>query len=193
MDRIGLRWPLVCVSLVAACSSDPEPASGAPNAFLGAVAAECPSTDPGIGVPCPKEDVRCEYGGDFHPACNIQRVCAEGAWRNYTFNGVKDPPCGAAVPTEPPNVAECPATLPSSDDACATAATCNYDTKQCACQSGRWSCSTGKQFCKAPRPRLGTPCNPSDECVIEIKGPCERFVLDCGRENTWTGSKAICL
>jgi hypothetical protein len=131
--------------------------------------------------------------GDFHPACNIQRVCAEGAWRNYIFNGVKGQACGAAAPTQPANPPECPATLPSSEASCTPGPTCNYDAKQCTCGSGRWSCSTGKQYCKAPRPRIGTPCNTGDECLIEIKGPCDRFVLDCGREKTWTGSKSICL
>jgi hypothetical protein len=196
MGRIGSRWPLatmvVCAFLVA-CTSTPAPASGAANEFLGPGASECPPTDPGVGQPCSKEDARCEYGGDFHPACNIQRICADGAWRNYTFNGVKDQACGAGAPTEPPNPPECPATLPSSDATCAAGPACNYDAKQCTCVSGHWSCSTGKQYCKAPRPRIGTPCKAGDECVIEIKGPCERFVLECGRENTWTGSKAICL
>jgi hypothetical protein len=179
---------------ILACSSKSDPPSAAPSAFVGAGSPDCPQTDPGAGGACAKADLRCEYGGDFNPACNIIRACGQGNWGTVTFNGVNDPTCPTpTVPTEPPNPAECPASAPRTSDACAAALSCNYADTKCTCENKFWNCSTGKQFCKTPRPRLGTPCNANDECVIQLLGDCDKMVLTCSREGTWTSSKAICL
>jgi hypothetical protein len=192
----GMRRAACVFALsIAACSgNDKDPASDAAGAFVGAGAPDCPRTDPGVGAPCANDGLRCEYGADFNPACNTWLTCAQGGWRTTTLNGVRDPVCPTTTaPTAPPNPAECPASAPRTSDACPAALACNYEDTSCSCSKGFWNCDKSRLFCKTPRPRIGTPCNAFDECVIAMLGPCDRIVLTCGRESTWTASKSICL
>lgn len=180
---------------MASCASEKsEPKGNAAGEFVGAGAPDCPGTEPSVGSACAKESVACEYGGDFNPACNSWFTCAQGGWRTTTLNGVKNPTCPtASAPKAEPNAAACPASAPRTSDACGSALECTYADTSCTCANGYWNCSASRLFCEAPRPRIGTPCKPFDECVIQITTPCDRIVLTCGRENTWVASKSICL
>jgi hypothetical protein len=190
----SLAFLFLALSMSACASTNAEPASSAPTEFVGAGAPECPPSDPGADQPCSKDKLACEFGGDFNPACNILRNCSRGAWSTTTLNGVENPTCPTpTAPTTPPNPAECPASAPRTSDACTVALACNYGDTTCTCSKQFWNCSKGRQFCKTPRPRVGTPCSASDQCTIQLLGECDRIVLTCSRDGTWVGSKLTCL
>jgi hypothetical protein len=197
-DGIVLHSTGRCAALVAltmlACSSNEEtPQTDAAGTFVGAGAPECPATDPGVDAPCSKENLRCEYGDDFNPACNTWLTCANGGFRSTTLNGVKDPTCPTENVTAPPNPPSCPPSAPKTDDPCTGSFECFYPETSCYCsENGRYLCDEKRLFCKTPRPRIGTPCTPFDECVIQIAGPCDRILMTCSQDKVWVASKAIC-
>ena len=170
----------------------------------------CPASQPALRSACATDDLSCEYGDDFNPACNTQLHCGGGTWNTANYGGG-----GRGCPTSgppkdlppPPNGAGCPTTVPSG--ACSGTASCHYGSSletECdcgpVCQSypvGHcedagvdWRCGpTPKKttICPVPRPRLGEACTKEgDSCRV---GPahgetCEESSIDCQSEKWQT-------
>ncbi len=130
---------------------------GADASTNGTFTIGCPSTPPwtrtlanGPKNPCSKEGQICEYGTDFHPACNTIVQCLDGEWGVPILSSGGGPGmCGSPPPTPAPNAADCPATRGQLNLAtsCSTKSTCAYDGASCSCGVFCPSYPVGQQPC----------------------------------------------
>jgi hypothetical protein len=179
----------------------------ASDAVVGPAAPDCPATEPANGDHCSSDGLLCEYGSDYSPLCNALFVCGVDTWgAPILYNNT--PMCPTAPPVAPANPAECYATRADvpAGQACSTPVSCSYDGSQCTCgvycpsvpvqfppcdpDAGvtqpccdttkvTWNCFDGPQYCRTPRPRLGTPCTAGDSCAIDAPDVCAQTVLTC--------------
>jgi hypothetical protein len=117
----------------------------------------CPASLPTAGAACAPSGVRCEYGNDPNPQCNVVVTCQGSA-------GWSAPPPGVHC-----TPGTCPASyadVPQGKDCTPQGLDCAYPQGQCNCAgtlpvSGPnpvWQCSTPASGCPEPRPREGSPC-----------------------------------
>ena len=183
---------------------------------------DCPAADPGEGAACNKDGLLCEYGDDFDPRCNALRVCSGGRYAGPILFGGGGKKCGAPPPVVPTNSADCPASKSAITEgqACTPkGTTCHFDGAQCACGAfcptvpvGRppcdpdagvtmnccdqtrsdWHCFAGPSFCKAQRPRIGSPCTTEGEtCAITEPAECGQSTIAC-KGGVWTIPNSAC-
>lgn len=184
----------------------------------GPLAPDCPPAS--VEGACTKEGLLCEYGADYNPLCNTVRVCSGGRWASpISFGGA--PKCPSAVPTIPPNGAECAATRSGvpAGSTCTSKASCNYDGSLCfcgvfcpsypirmrdcdpdagvttsCCDTTRvaWHCFDGPKYCASNRPRIGTACTSDGEsCAFEIAEECGQNRMEC-RAGVWQVANNNC-
>jgi hypothetical protein len=225
---VAVAW--ACSGKTATTTSAPSASSGGTSSgSSGNATVGCPDTAPwtrttasGPKNPCSKEGQICEYGTDFDPRCNTLVQCTDGEWGvPILYGGGSSPPkCGSSGPPVSNNPADCPASAPPNDLACASTSTCGYDGATCACghycpsypiepppcdpDAGRttnccdrsgpttWHCFGGPTYCPSPRPHVGDPCtNEGDSCAISPPAECDELTLTC-RSGTWQMPNTTC-
>ena len=113
----------------------------------------CPAILPKQGDACGTYQ-ECEYGDAAATEQNAYAACQCGHWTVY--------------PAPPPYTATCPGY--GDGGMCSDLGRrCDYQQGACKCmQSGdagmEWTCQAQLPSCPWPRPRVGGPCAPADQC-----------------------------
>ena len=166
------------------------------DAMTDALDDACPTARPNAGSRCAFSGYAdCEYGSDPEPSCDTIVECVAGGWT--TSSEPEDAGCGTT------NSPLCPAAFsdvtdqgPCAADASGLAGVeCYYPEARCWCSLGTapatWQCDiTTMPGCPEPRPRIGTPCDPSDAALFCNYASCTgqacragtwQFVYWCGK------------
>jgi hypothetical protein len=174
-----------------ACSATTPPSVFASEeAGADAAIVTCPTSPPGNGVRCPDPGLVCAYGDDPTLDCNLVATCGSGVWQ-VSMRG------GPTCPTKNPSGCAATKNQTRQGDTCtAIEGTCKYPNGECACRVScgpastlpspppppcdagtppTWTCSSTPQHgCPETRPRLGSPCVPTDPpdlgCKYDLQG-----------------------
>lgn len=215
LGTIALSTVSLLIAVASACSGRTAGEAGGGGTDGGADSSplppDCPATVPAEGTSCSKDQILCEYGSDYDPRCNTQRVCSTGTWASPVGFGGR-PTCPSTPPTVGPNPAACAptrASVPvgaacSGGDSCAyDGSTCfcgrfcpNYPIRQPDCDGGttvgccdakvQWNCFDGPAFCPQPRPRVGSACAKDGEsCAVSSPVECGQATIVC-KGGVWT-------
>jgi hypothetical protein len=122
----------------------------------------CPTAEPHTNQACTDASLYCEYGTDPNPYCNALWECVGSTWENKASTEVCPPPS-----TTCPDYSEIQGGSPCDVEL----QVCQYSEATCVCTDAPqgvavdagsvWSCTPIGAGCPAPRPDIGTACDPS--------------------------------